>query len=315
MSKKLVVKKDNALIAASYNFTLAEQRLILLAVAQGQQSIKEQHTITAEAFAEAFKVSPATAYESLKAAVSQLFERRFSWSEKTPEGYIRHVHARWVARIAYVDGAGLVQVRFSEDVVPLLDELKSRFTAYSLEHVSELSSTHAVRLYELLISWRSVGKTPVFELAAFREQLGILPDEYPRMNNFKARVLDTAIKQINQHTDIVAQYEQHKRGRKITGFSFTFEFKQQDRDPHTIDLLTGKTDAEAGRAIRPLTEKQRQLFAERLAHHPDLSHLSKHPSYTAFAAWIFKELEKPERVQEWLPQLIACGFKTGKEYQ
>jgi plasmid replication initiation protein len=43
------------------------------------------------------------------------------------------------------------------------------------------------------------------------------------MHNFKNRVLDPAIKQINEHTDITVKVEQHKTGRSITGFSFKFK--------------------------------------------------------------------------------------------
>jgi plasmid replication initiation protein len=46
------------------------------------------------------------------------------------------------------------------------------------------------------------------------------------MNNFKSRVLES-IKQINEHTDITVSYEQHKRGRNISGFSFRFKPKPQ----------------------------------------------------------------------------------------
>ena len=51
----------------------------------------------------------------------------------------------------------------------------------------------------------------------------------------KKRVLDPAIKQINEHTDITVKVEQHKTGRSITGFSFKFKPKQQAKIEKTID--------------------------------------------------------------------------------
>ena len=45
------------------------------------------------------------------------------------------------------------------------------------------------------------------------------------MNNFKSRVLEPAITQINEKTDIKIKVEQHKTGRSITGFSFKFKQK------------------------------------------------------------------------------------------
>jgi plasmid replication initiation protein len=50
------------------------------------------------------------------------------------------------------------------------------------------------------------------------------------MAHLKERVLELSIKQINEHTDITVKYEQHKKGRSISGFSFTF--KQKKRIAH-----------------------------------------------------------------------------------
>ena len=82
-------------------------------------------------------------------------------------------------------------------------------------------------MYELLICWRSTGKTPVIELGEFRKRIGVLDTEYIRTDNLKMRVIELALKQINDHTDITATYEQHKKGRTITGFSFKFKQKKK----------------------------------------------------------------------------------------
>ena len=94
--------------------------------------------------------------------------------------------------------------------------------------------------------------------------------EYTTLWNFKQRVLELAIEQINEHTDITATYEQHKRGRTITGFSFKFKQKKnQDpkkdqepkkldavkRDENTVDMFTEMSDAD----IRKYSIKLAQL--------------------------------------------------------
>lgn len=228
-SPKLVVK-DNALINASYNLDLVEQRLILLAITEARATEKNAGldkvlTVHAESYTEQFGVHRNTAYQALRDACENLFERRFSYSKLTKKGNVEHVKSRWVQRISYVEEEALVRLQFSSDVMPLITSLETRFTSYELEQVSSLSSAYAVRLYELLIAWRKSGKTPVFEINDFRGKMGVEQDEYALMRHFKSRVLDFSIKQINEHTDISAKYEQHKTGRKITGFSFTFKQK------------------------------------------------------------------------------------------
>jgi plasmid replication initiation protein len=77
-------------------------------------------------------------------------------------------------QIAYIDETATVEVIFAPAVVPLITRLEEQFTQYDIEQISGLSSAYAVRMYELLICWRSTGKTPVIELAEFRKRIGVL---------------------------------------------------------------------------------------------------------------------------------------------
>ena len=160
MKKELVVK-DNALINASYNLDLSEQRLILLAILEARQSNTPNDkdlTIHAESYINHFNVHRNTAYKVLKDACKSLFDRRFSYQKLTQKGNIENVISRWVQRISYVENEALVRIKFSDDVVPLITNLEKHFTSYELEQVSSLTSVYAIRLYELLIAWRSTGK-------------------------------------------------------------------------------------------------------------------------------------------------------------
>ena len=123
-----------------------------------------------------------------------------------------NITSRWVSQIAYIDETATVEVIFAPAVVPLITRLEEQFTKYDIEQISSLSSAYAVRLYELLICWRTTGKTPVIELGEFRKRIGVLDTEYIRTDNLKMRVIEQSIKQINEHTDITASYEQHKKG-------------------------------------------------------------------------------------------------------
>ncbi|WP_168397995.1 RepB family plasmid replication initiator protein, partial [Acinetobacter indicus] len=146
--------------------------------------------------------------------------------------------------------------------IPLITRLEEHFTSYELEQVAKLTSGYAIRLYELLIAWRSTGKTPVISYEDLRKKLGVLDHEYKVKADFKKRVLDSSLKQINEHTDITVKYEQHKTGREITGFSFRFKQKpqtknaqkSQQRDPNTIDLFSKMTDASKLSRLHEMSE-------------------------------------------------------------
>ena len=234
--KNALVVKDNALIDASYNLELTEQRLILLAILNARESgqgitADSKLEIQASDYAKHFNVSTDASYKALKEAVNNLFNRQFSYTaEYKKTGKAGIVRSRWVSRIFYVDDLAVLEITFAPDVVPLITRLEQHFTSYQLEQVAQLTSKYAVRLYELIISWRERGNVPFTRLQELRLKLGIEDNEYIAMSDFKKRVLDHSIKQINKHTDIIADYVQHKAGRVITGFSFTFTQKKAKKN-------------------------------------------------------------------------------------
>lgn len=304
--RELVVK-DNALINASYNLDLVEQRLILLAIVEARESGKginanDPLEVHAEGYINQFGVHRNTAYQALKDACNDLFARQFSYQKINERGNIENYRSRWVSEIGYVDNEAVVKLIFAPAIVPLITRLEEHFTKYELQQVSNLSSAYAVRLYELLIAWRSTGSTPVIELSDFRQRIGVLDTEYKRMERFKTSVLELAIKQINEHTDITVKYEQHKKGRSISGFSFTFKQKKKDnpsieRDPDTLDLFSKMTDA------------QRHMFANKLSELPEMGHYSQGTeSYPQFAVRIAEMLQDSEKIKELAPYLKKVGY-------
>ena len=307
--KNSLIVKDNALINASYNLELTEQRLIMLAIINARES---GHGISADSkleihasdYAKLFNVSADASYKALREAVNNLFNRQFSYSaEYKRTGKVGIVRSRWVSRIFYVDDLALLEITFAPDVVPLITRLEEHFTKYEAKQVAHLTSKYATRLYELLIAWREVGKVPQLELSEFRNRLGLVDNEYTAMSDFKKRVLEPSIKQINEHTDITVTYEQHKKGRIISGFSFKFKQKKQPqieakRDPNTPDFFVKMTDA------------QRHLFANKMSEMPEMGKYSQGTeSFQQFAIRIADMLLEPEKFRELYPYLEKSGFQ------
>lgn len=303
-----LVVKDNSLINASYTLSLVEQRLILLAIIEARETGNGVDTNTfleihAQHYADRFHIDINNAYSMLSEAVASLFNRQVTYmtiDEKRNKPEKRVV--RWVSGISYVDGAGVVKLRFAPEVVPLITRLEKNFTSYELMQVANLN-LYSTRLYELLVCWRSTGKTPVIELNDFRARLGLLDNEYKLMHNFKNRVLESAIKQINEHTDIKGSYEQHKTGRVITGFSFTFKQRKTSK----------KNISDDSEIIIKMTVAQRHLFAQKLSEMPEMNKYSQGTeSYVQFAVRIADMLQDPNKLQELSPYLKKAGYTPSK---
>jgi plasmid replication initiation protein len=309
--KNGLVVKDNALMNASYNLEVTEQRLILLAIINARETHQgitsdSKLEIHANDYASQFHVTKEAAYKALKTAVNNLFERQFSFKEETKKG-IGIVRSRWVSRIKYIDDSAILEITFAPDVVPLITRLEKHFTSYQIQQVTQLTGKYAIRLYELLIAWREVGKVPQIELSEFRAKLGVEEDEYKAMNHFKSRVLEPSIKQINQHTDITVSYEQQKKGRTITGFSFKFKQKSQPkleatRYPKTSNLFTEMTDL------------QRIKFGSKLAYdariQSEYSHLIGTGTYEKFGQLLAEMLAEEKYFQEFFPLLLEHGYNS-----
>nr|WP_228723009.1 replication initiation protein RepM [Psychrobacter sp.]QJS05580.1 replication protein, Rep3 family [Psychrobacter sp.] len=265
-NKMDLIVKTNRLNTAIQNLTLAEIRLVQLAIIDSREkneglSADKPLTIKASRYAEAFGTTRQGAYDVLKKAEENLFERRFTFLDEN-DGY--PVKSRWISQAKYKQDKGTIEIIFTPAVVneiTRINGIEQFFTKYTLEQTSTLNSMYSVRLYELLIQWREAKKTPLFGLKVFRGQLGVDDDEYQRMCDFKSGVLDKAIKEINKQTDIKVSYEQEKDGKSIIGFKFKVLSKNKPKDTKkkdgsmdtdTADLFTveGLNDNQLGRIAR-----------------------------------------------------------------
>ena len=312
-----LIVKDNALIQASYTLDLAEQRLILLAIIEARnsgQGITHDSLlkIHASSYAKQFNVNDKTAYTVVKDASKGLFDRYVTYHDKNPKnGKDRSFHCRWVDKIGVEPDSGIVYMRFTSDVVPLITRLESHFTSYEIEKVANLTSGYAIRLYELLISWREVGKTPTYEIDDLRQKLGVEPDRYKELYNLKIRVLDLALKQINDHTDITATYEQHKTGRKVTGFTFTF--KQKPSAKAVAKGANPARDTDTPDMFNDMTDSQIATFSSKLARLPELGNDAPIGGSTDdYATLIATHLADPVKQKKYHKHLDKLGYKPKK---
>lgn len=298
--KKDIVKKSNSLTVAYYNLSLVEYRVLHMAftsladIAPNPQLIKSaRFAIRASDYIELYGVDRATAYEALKEASERLFNRYFTYDQLVNEEYMLYerLKARWVTKIGYIEKEATVTLYLSEEILSMVGNLENQYTMYFLNQVAELTSMYAVRIYEMIVQWRKAKTVPTIGIAELRDRLGINPDEYQRMHDFKKRVLDTAVEQINEHTDIKLGYVQEKTGRNITGFTFKFKEKKKEkkieknRDPNTIDWINNQTDTEASKSLTP---KQTARAVNSKKFMSDYAHLvmPQNPANSSSSAWI-----------------------------
>ncbi len=176
--------------------------------------------LSVEEFQELFNTDVKNAYREMEDAANKLYDRDMRKIDKQAKKRMR-----WVYMAEYRKGEGRVKLGFSPEITPYLTMLHKRFTSYRLAEVSELGSTYSVRLYEMLAQFQGTRYLTI-TVANFKERLQ-LEGKYERFANLKARVIEPAIKELNQKTSIEVKWVPIKKGRTVERLEFRFEEKAQ----------------------------------------------------------------------------------------
>lgn len=284
MSKNELIVKSNQVVEASYTLTTIEQRLLLSAIAQipKGESVTDEYVypVSVEDL-KRFGANETTAYRDLKEGLNRLFDRSIilRLGDQTRR-------TRWVQMIDYLDSKGIVGVRFSKDILPFISNLSTEFTKYLASDLIGITSAHAIRLYELLVQYRSIGKREI-SIEDLRWMFE-LQDKYPVWSDLKRWVIDQSLKEINNFSPITVTYDTKKTGKKITSVVFKFQDKKAlkapkgkasssnygqipatSKDQNTPDMFHGKTENEQRQGmsgIGSITNAMMQKNTNTLAH-------------------------------------------------
>ncbi len=131
-------------------------------------------------------------------------------------------------------GEWYVEIDSHDKALPLMFDFKSRYFTYELWNALRLKSANQVRMYEILKQYQNTGKREI-NIIELRELLGIAPEEYPRWDNFKRKVIDSCQQSLEENTDIKFTYERGKTGTGGKWLTIIFNISKND---NYIDQLT-----------------------------------------------------------------------------
>ena len=170
---------------------------------------------------------------------------------------------------------GTVSFSWHKDMLPHITALKSKYTRLDLSITKNFKSRYSWTLYEYLLA-----KYGYYQLEFTKEklmQLFSVSDRKTYINNtsdFKNRVLDVAIDEINEYTEYTIKYDELKRGRSIIGFKLffsrgkTFKGATKKQTNYIVDLLANLKDEYYFKIIdiadREQSDKANQVIFETL---------------------------------------------------
>lgn len=233
--QELIIKKSNELVQARYRLTVEEQRLILLlsSVIHKDDENFKSYEIRVSDFVQMFGLEKRKSiYSELEESSKRLTGRTIELSQGD-----KKIYASWLSYVEYVEGSGTIKVEFHKSLKPYLLQLKGNFTQYQLTTVANFKSSYSIRLYELLKMevWKAKKAEKKqfeksFTLEEYRQLLGIEKKAYSIFANFRIRVIEPTIKEINEQTDLeIFETKYIKTGKTITSISFVVLIKDQNQ--------------------------------------------------------------------------------------
>ena len=233
------VSMSNRLARSAQNLNLVEKRLIALGLASTDSGPHKRLTaasnvgwkvnLSAYEYAEVFGVTAQTAYEQLKAASDNIFERYVRY-ETTDRGRSEEKKFRWVSSANYIPGEGRVELNFSPEIAPHLLGLRSHFTTYKLRHAAALDTAYAWRLFEMLSSWRSTGFLTM-PIEQFWEAMEVPASCRKDFKALRSRVIEPAVKAIQAKASMMVTWKRIRTpgSRRVGGLEFRFAMDPQGR--------------------------------------------------------------------------------------
>jgi plasmid replication initiation protein len=228
-TKKLSkVQKSNELNQANFSdFSLSCYRVLLNLISKLHRHdlngdpipinmVSRDCELTAQEYAKEFGIDGNTSYEILKAATDKLMKTSFSINLSKCD--ILKINV--CSQSHYQKSQGKISIRFTEEIMPHLAELKQNFVMYNLCDIAGFDSIYSVRLYELIHQFKTTGLLEI-SVSDLRFKLGV-GAKYKAYNDFKKFTFAHAVDEINSQYGIGLTYKEIKTGRSVTAIIFTF---------------------------------------------------------------------------------------------
>jgi plasmid replication initiation protein len=219
---------SNYITRSAQTLNLVEKRILMAGIAK-LCGVNGEVKLTAQEYADTYKVDMSTAYRELKNAVNSLMKRSLSWQVKDGK-HIGTLSCVWVQGYKYFKEEGYVKFKFSEYVFPFLFELKKEFTKYQLQQAAALRSIYSWRLLELFEQMKDKTDSSGWLSMTIEEFWHAMEATESHKKNFsdlRRWVIEPAIKELSEKDNWLIEWEARKRGRKVATLLFKFQRNPQ----------------------------------------------------------------------------------------
>lgn len=220
----LVVKSNTLIQNTRFNLSVQEQKIILYLISKIEPTDEmfKEYEFDLKHLCDICGIEyNGKNYQNFKNSIKCLADSSF-WLIAENGG---EVLCRWIEKAYISKNNTSIRIRLDNDLMPYLLTLKSNFTMYELENTLQMQSKYSIRLYELLKSYAYLGKY-VVSVEELKKLLNSA--KYELYRDFRINVIDKAIKEINEYTDIDITYNPIRTSRTITDIEFIIKKKDMN---------------------------------------------------------------------------------------
>lgn len=257
------LKKHVAAIHSSCSLTLVQRKIAnaLLFWAYDDLKIKQEHSIHIDELCNLIGYDSKdfkTIRNSLKALVSAVIEWNLIDGERVDDDGVWNASA--IIADASMDGP-ICTYSYSNRMKELLHhpEIYGRI---NMDVMCRFRSTYALALYENCVRYQSIATTPWVELDNFRKLMGVDDGKYKSFNDFKKRVIDKAIEEVNEYSNITVFLEKKVVNRIVKSVKFNIAKKADALPIKTNDVQEAliKKFGFTEKAAMQITEKFEEAY-------------------------------------------------------
>ena len=220
LDKYKMLKQSNRLVVARYRLTKYEQRLVIAICSQIDKNAEKFDTVRVRAadVADFCNITGKDKYNQVHSTILKLMTRTLQIQKADGRWYVTH----WLQSADYLEG-GIIEYRIDERLKPELLQLKAAYLSSSTGHLMQFRRDYSARLYFMLKKMSKVGEFE-FTLDFIRDRFQ-LEKGYRLFSNIRNRILEPALKEINEKSDITVSHLYIKEGRAVKKIKFIVKEK------------------------------------------------------------------------------------------
>ena len=245
-----VAMANRMILYSAGKLTLNELKLLRFIIMQTKRGDQElyEFNLAAKDLAKVLEIKQKDFYKRIKVMTRHIMQEVIEIEDKKAKRWIQF---HWVDYCEY--NKGVITIKIADRLKPFLLNLRGSFTRYELDEIIRLNSIHAIRIYEVLRAYMDDSNLPYADhsitISIGMDVLRKVTDtekQLQRPYDFKKRVIDTAVNEINRCSKYHITAEPYKKGKTVAGFDFLIESQAgyqhriNKKDPLVDDQIEGQ---------------------------------------------------------------------------